>query len=209
MSLFGYNHHNFGVNIQQDAQEFIRLFLEELSSELNEIKNIPNYTEINYTNKSSKISSNEKFHELFLKREKSFIIDLFYTQIITTLTCMCKHEHFSFQKLLDIPLNIPMNVHNLSLLDILNNYFINKAVEELYSCEICHKKNKQLKKILISKLPKILILSIQRFDYTKNIKNESNIEIPQSINMNTYIDKDCYKDNNIIMFYFQLSIIWD
>ena len=70
-----------------------------------------------------------------------------------------------------------MNVHNLSLLDILNHYFINEAVDVLYSCEICHNKNKQLKKILISKLPKILILSIQRFDYTKNYKNESNIKI--------------------------------
>ena len=59
---------------------------------------------------------------------------------------MYKHEHFSFQMLLDIPLNIPMNVHNLYLLDILNNYFINEAVDVLYSCEICHKKINNLKK---------------------------------------------------------------
>ena len=89
-----------------------------------------------------------------------------------------------------------MNVHKLSLLDILNHFFIKDIVDVLYSCENCHNKSKQLKKIQISKLPKILILSIQRFDYTKNIQKESVIEIPLSINMNAYINNDCNKDNN-------------
>ena len=77
MLIFCYKHLNFGGNIQQDAQEFIRLFLEDLSSELNEIINKPNHTDIYYTNKSSKFLINKQFQEFFLKSEKSFIIDLF------------------------------------------------------------------------------------------------------------------------------------
>ncbi len=52
---FGKKHSNYDGYMQQDAIEFFRILLDELSIECNEIKNVPKYKEIIYTNNSSKI----------------------------------------------------------------------------------------------------------------------------------------------------------
>jgi hypothetical protein len=60
---------------------------------------------------------------------------LFYIQLITTLTCECRHSNFYFQKIIDIPLLIPVNYKQTSLINLLNNYFNTELVEVTYSCE--------------------------------------------------------------------------
>ena len=56
--------------------------------------------------------------------------------------------------------------------------------------------------------PQILIISFQRFDFIKNIKNESIIKIPEYINPgNNYIDLECCKNLMLIILYLLLLII--
>ena len=50
------------------------------------------------------------------------IMDIFYSQIITTYICKCNYIHYSFEKILDIPLEIP-KTDNIELYDLLNIHF--------------------------------------------------------------------------------------
>ena len=79
--------------------------LEDISNETNRNIIIAPYIELNTYGKSKNILAKE-FHKLFLRRENSFIIDTFYTQLITIFNCKCEFETYSFQKVLDIPLMI-------------------------------------------------------------------------------------------------------
>lgn len=91
---------NFG---QHDAQEFLRLYIEQLGIELNKIKIIQNYQEFNTKNKN-KLQLVDDYHNFFQKREKSIILDLFYGEYCNGFVCNCGYETFSFEKMLDIPI---------------------------------------------------------------------------------------------------------
>ena len=89
-NAFGEKHPQFGGYFQNDSQEFCRVLLEDISTELNEIKNKPIYRTLTNTDRKTKKIRDLEFHQNFSEREKSIITELFYTQIITTYTCKCK-----------------------------------------------------------------------------------------------------------------------
>lgn len=73
--------------------------LEDISNETNRNSIITPYIELNTYDKSKNILAKE-FHNLFLRRENSFIIDIFYTQLIIIFNCKCEFETYSFQKVI-------------------------------------------------------------------------------------------------------------
>lgn len=78
--------------------------LEDISMELNRVSIVPKYEEL-ITKGKNKLELNHDFHELFLKRENSVVIDSFYGQICNTFSCVnCNFETYSFEKFLDIPI---------------------------------------------------------------------------------------------------------
>ena len=115
---FGHQHKTYEGHMQHDCLEFCRVFLDDINKELNEIEKKPKYSEINYSNKVSKILCENEFHNFFEKYEKSLVIDLFYSQAMTTYECKCKHISYNFQKVLDFPLLLPNNIKNLHLKDL-------------------------------------------------------------------------------------------
>ena len=138
--FFEVKHPNFEGFILQDSHEFMIFLLEGINIELNE--NIKNkiYQEFNYSNKLSNTSCNDEFNIFFKIRQNYIIIDLFYTQLVTNLTCGCKKSNYYFQKIIDIPLLIPTNKTIINFKDLLNLYFAIELVEVTYSCEFCKKK---------------------------------------------------------------------
>ena len=103
-------------------------------------------------------------------------------------------KFYEFSTLL-VPTGI--NNTNVKLDDLLNDYFKTANSEfktvYIYCKKICvHKKE-----IKINKLPDILILSIQRIDYNKNIKNNLEIQFCDSLNMDKFFDLDFKNDNCI------------
>lgn len=48
--------------MQQEAQEFIKLLLEDINCGLNEIKVNKNYEEINYTDKNGNLKYDDKYY---------------------------------------------------------------------------------------------------------------------------------------------------
>ena len=103
---------------------------------------------------------------------------------------------FSFLNLIDIPLLFPPNIQEIELNRLLDDYFSIEKIEFKYSCINCHKKVEHEKKLKISKIPQILILSLQRLDYHNKEKNDCLVRFDEFIDISKYIDTDCEPDKN-------------
>ena len=102
-NIFSIKHKLYKGSRQHDTQEFCRLFLEDISNEMNKVKIKPPYIELKDENKN-KIQLNYEYDKIFKRREDSIVVDTFYGQIINIFQCKCGFETYSYEKFLDIPL---------------------------------------------------------------------------------------------------------
>jgi len=180
---------------QHDSIEFLRTLLDDISKEININKNISAYKELT-TEGKTKEEQNKEYHEFFISRENSIIIDLFYTQIINIFKCDCDFESYSCQKLLDIPLLLPMKSREIDLISLIKEYLKEEIIEWGNECENCKKKNmKHHKKIKFSILNDILILSLQRFDPYLSMKSSIRVSFEDILDLKDFCDEDLYKLN--------------
>lgn len=201
--------------IQQDTVEFCRTLLEDISKETNKVKNKTQYQELDTKNKS-KIELNKEYDLLFRKREDSFVIDTFYIQLSSTFKCdKCGFDSYSFQKILDLPLLIPLEINNpskpnvsssyinsssqsrmvqreISVIDLCKNYFKEESYDWSDKCEGCNSQTKHIKKVQIASLPPVLILSIQRYNYnlTFPYKDNTTVSFKEELLLTDFIDND-------------------
>ena len=193
-NILGLKHKSFSGFIQQDSQEFIRFFLEDLSKELNEIKYNTNiYRLLSNTDTKSKKMRDQDFHLNFSQREKSIITDIFFAQIVNIYTCQCKSEIYSFQKILDFPLLFPNKIKSnfISLYELLKFHFITEYIDFETICDNCKKIEKHKKEMKISRPPEILILSLQRIDLLTGKKLIYKVKFPQKLDIKEFIDEEC------------------
>jgi ubiquitin C-terminal hydrolase len=188
--IFGKKHPMFNGFAQNDSQEFCRIFLEDLSTELNEAKNKNIYRTLTNTDNKSKIVKDNEFFINFKERENSIINDLFYSQIITSFKCKCGSEIYSFQKIMDFPLLLPENVNQINIKKLLNNYFKSEVVDFEKKCDKCQQILKHNKEMRISRPPEILILSLQRINETTKKKNNCAVAFGEQLNIYEYIDHE-------------------
>ena len=188
--FFGKKHPIFKDFSQNDSQEFCRVFLEDLSMELNEAKNKDIHKILTNTEGKSKLFRDREYFINFKEREISFVTKLFYSQIITTFKCKCGAEIYSFQKLLDFPLLLPNNIKEINIDDLLNIYFKNEKIAFQDKCQRCQSICEHIKSMRISRPPEILIISLQRIDIINKIKNESIVHFPEKLNLNNYVDHE-------------------
>ena len=194
--LLGLKHKIFSGYMQHDSQEFSRIFLEDISRELNEMKANSIYRLLSNSDSKSKQMRDRDFHENFTRREKSIITDIFYAQIVNIYTCQCKAMIYSFQKILDFPLLFPEKVYNdeISLFELLRLYFSKEVVDFENKCDRCRKIEKHKKELKISRPPEILILSLQRVDLFTGKKLEYKVKFNQKLDLYNFIDHDCGYD---------------
>ena len=187
---FGKKHPIFKGFSQNDSQEFCRVFLEDLSMELNEAKNKDFYKALTNSEGKSKILRDREFDLNFKAREESIITKLFYSQLITTFICQCGCEIYSFQKILDFPLLLPSNINEINIYDLFKINFKAELIDFSSKCERCQKIVKHKKITRISRPPEILIISLQRIDSTTQLKNECLVKFPEYLNLNDFIDPE-------------------
>ena len=194
--VFSKKHKNFSGNEENDTQEFCRVFLEDINRELNNVKKKVPYIELDTKNKN-KIDCDLEYNNLFKIRDDSLVIDSFYGQIINIFTCECNFTTYSFQKILDIPLLIPKTKNNekCDLIDLIKYYFQSELIELDIICNFCKQKCVHNKQTFFSYPPEILILSLQRLNRKKK-KNKVEIDFDEQLNLSSFIDKDCYNNNN-------------
>ena len=194
-SAFGSKHSMFSGYNQHDTQEFCRILLEDMNSELNEVLNPAPYKELSTLNKS-KIECNKEFDEVFRKRENSLIMDTFYGQLINIFKCECDFETYSFEKILDLPLLLQKHSSSIDIKDLLKDYFECERIKFETKCEKCKKKEWHTKEIKISQPPNILILSLQRQNPRTGSKNNSFVKFYDNIDMSEYLDHECWNKND-------------
>ena len=190
---FGYKHLMFSGYRQQDTQEFCRFLLEDMNSELNEVKHPAPYKELSTLDKT-KEQCDKEFDELFRKRENSLIMDVFYAQLINIFKCTCNFETYSFQKILDFPLLLQKN-KSISIEELLNEYFEGESIEFGTKCEKCGKKTVHEKQVKISQPPNVLILSLQRINERTGTKNDCQVSFPDELDLSKFIEHECWKEN--------------
>ena len=187
--------HREYIRGQHDSIEFLRTLLDDMSKEINMNQNISAYKELTTKGKSKEEQSKE-YHNFFLSRENSIIVDIFYNQMINIFTCACGFESYSFQKLLDIPLLLPNKSLKIDLSSLIQDYFKEEELDWSTKCEKCEKENlKHLKILKFSILNEIVIFSLQRFDPFLSKKNNIQVTIKEFIDLKDYCDNDLYKEN--------------
>ena len=195
VKIFKNKHSQFSGIGQKDTTEFFELFLSDISSELNEVKQIPNYYEIKNSDFLSKNEFFNLYYQNFISREKSIITDLFYSQLISIYKCACEKEIYGLQNILDFPILLS-NKKSVELKNLLEEYFNSEDIEFFEECTKCKKTNIiHNKTIKIANPPKILILSLQRKNPLNNTKNNCIVYFDEILNLSNYIDEELCKDS--------------
>ena len=109
---------------QQDAFEFLSFLLSTLNDELNRIinKKYKNLDEKRENEDDFKAS--QRWWKSLKRREDSIIVDLFYGQFKSIITCSeCKRDNITFDPFMILSLNLPYEYNKVSI-----KFFYNKNV---------------------------------------------------------------------------------
>lgn len=104
LSLLRAEHPEFAVNRQNDAHEFLRNFLDGLSSDCNRVVKPRPRENLDDRPGEHVRDSSERFWQASLGDEQSIVTDLFAGQQGTRITCgTCKNVRHRFDPFLDLP----------------------------------------------------------------------------------------------------------
>lgn len=158
---------------QQDAQEFIKIFLFEVME---------------------RIFSNTQY--------ENFLKSLFELSTERYLTCkVCNTTKSNIENSYDLNLIVKGNKDVNSSLSMLFGNSSTEVISD-YFCEICNKKVNIYKTTYVKTLPSFLILGLCRMDFDYNtferIKLNDNFEFPLELDMKSYLNiEDTNKKTNI------------
>lgn len=199
-NAMGKNDEKYNDEYQEDANEFITNYLNNLIEETNDASVKIDW---NYIKEDEEYFN--KFYQRFFKRKRnSFIIDLFYGVFRTEYYCKkCNstfNTKFSSFNILEIPATDIQSFKNnepLYLQNLIENFISEKddPDEICKECEIA-----VTIKTSINSLPKCLIIYLNKDDYHDRTNK---ITIPKTINMENYVyNKSLIEDNN---YYYHLK----
>ena len=182
-------------NEQEDAHEFLNYLLDMLHEDLNRVINKPNINgsnniENNYMNyiNDMNISDNEKSildWNNFLKRNQSVLIDIFYGQYKSCVTCpKCEFKSVSFNSFLSLELPITENKSYMAISIYFIDFFKDSPI--LFFTVILSK-NEQKIYFLRKKISILLDIDILEFELVYQERGdiihifELNEDVPNNI----------------------------
>lgn len=175
-------------NNQEDANEFISIFIDGLRMEtLNKLKEkeINKYKNLKISDELIRNAYDSFFKRFYLKRGHSFLLDIFYGILLSKTYCKsCNETTFKFNpyNMLELPI-IQMAKNNkkksLELKMILNEFRDDKKYEG--KCEKCNTSKYMYTKTLLYTFPKYLMICFGRTfgnEYIyNNITYDKNLEL--------------------------------
>ena len=189
------NMHPRYKNSEEDAVEFIRVLLNDLSTENNFNKSNHTYKELSYKGKTKSEISRE-YHNNYVNKQSSAVIINFYFQIANTYICTCGYESYSFDKYLDLPLLFPEDKKEFNLLDLIKFRFNSSVKKWIKKCEGCKESNINHYKIeKFDMIANYIIIYTQRINRFLNSKNDSKITFSEFLNLNEFLEDDLKNQN--------------
>ncbi len=181
------------INVHEpnDINEFLMLFLDVLNSEI-QYKLEENIFIKPYNKKIPfEIQDNIMNENWFntIKNEYSQLKELFYGQLISQIQCgHCGKCHHNYEIFMNISLPITDNTLEKCLENHFNIEYVNDQntnENDKWICDKCNQKVKSLKTTKLWRNPKILIISLKRFN--KDLKKiTNNIDISKELNLNKF-----------------------
>lgn len=164
---------------QEDAQEFLRYFLEGLHEDVQRVTTKPRITE--------EATSPRMAWSQYTSRENSTIVDLCVGQLRSSLTCdSCGYVSKVWDPFWDLSVPIPSGARDIQ--DCLNEFQKEEILDgsEKPKCERCKERRRMKKKFGIEKSPRVLVIHLKRFGdsvgYSRN-KITKNISFPHQFRL--------------------------
>lgn len=172
---------------QNDAQEFLMFLMDSIHV------GVEHPVRIKLKNETKKLTKDVKkainHWKDFFGEKYSELVSIYYFQMKTIMQCENGHNSISFN-----PSSIlSLDISNNNLEDCLKNHFKKESVE--YKCETC--KKQCTKQEQLQYLSDYLFIQLKRFQYTENgtIKIFDNIEYPETLSLNEYVDPSVHMNN--------------
>ncbi|KAJ8311552.1 hypothetical protein KUTeg_010907 [Tegillarca granosa] len=181
----------FAGHDQQDSQEFLTFLLDGLHESLNKVKTRPQIPEQDNDNIPDFTASDIawKHHKML---NESIIVELFQGQLKSTLVCLtCGKQSVTFQAFMYLSLPIPSG-SRCSLQDCLKQFLKEEKMtgSSRWRCPRCKKDRDSVKKIDIWRLPRLLLIGLNRFVYEGQWRQKINSYVDFSVkglDLNPYI----------------------
>lgn len=168
----------YRYNEQNDANEFITIFLNQLLKELNGIGE-NEYVTGNIPDNELEMKAFYKLEDRFFLQNKSFLLNLFYGRLKRVYkcesghTCLVKFNNFN-------TLILPQPVQSNNIIDLLILYQKGKLINDTIFCQKCQRDVKYSIETKIYSIPKYFILCLEKetayyssgIDYPPILKTE-------------------------------------
>ncbi|XP_058821827.1 ubiquitin carboxyl-terminal hydrolase 8 isoform X2 [Topomyia yanbarensis] len=141
---------------QQDSHEFLTILMDWLHSDLQTVT-------MKIDASLDDLQASEKAWLDYLKYKESYVSQLFYGQIKSTVKCRrCGKESATYESFSSLSLELPHDANRCHLKDCLEMYFHGEDIRG-WSCPRCKSNQDAIKKLDISRLPSIMVIHFKRF----------------------------------------------
>ena len=185
----------YKYNEQNDANEFISIFLNQL---LVELEGFGKYETKNIPKDPLEKKAFTKLENKFFLKNKSFLLDLFYGRIKRDYICEKGHTCcVKFNNYNTLILPQPTELKN-NIVDLLNSYQSEKEIDDTIACPKCEKEMKYKIKTSIYSIPDYFILCLEK----EKLYSNSRLNYTQELDCISFMENnnDTYKLNSLISY---------
>ncbi len=183
---------------QNDACEFLMIYLDKLNSDLS-VELMVDKDDVKKIKQLAKQYENPLYGNLVvemevawinsIRKEYSHITDLFYGQMISQIQCgHCSHIHHNYETYCNLSLSIGKEREEGNFEECLANFFGDEILNQSdkdWKCDKCNQSAPSKKTMRLWRNPQVLIVSLKRFDHNLH-KNTTKVKAPLVLDVSSH-----------------------